>query len=223
VPRRLTLPSAAFQDVQSLLRLDEEKLRTLADLFGTSASINPHTPDFIRKVTERLQLDTPTVESIVLVCQFLLTVVEQGNPPQDILNDVREFVAQHASADEEDIVSALDRNRIFLESLLTPKPARSKALKVQYLAHGLHPTVDSFRTVCELRPVFECPEEQETIVGYVPTIILEVKASDMEGDEQRFLLHLTPDKLKSLKETVARTEEKLAAIRARFGKELLGE
>jgi hypothetical protein len=126
VPRRLTLPGSAFQDVQSLLRLDEEKLRTLADLLGTSASTTPHTPDFIRKATERLHLDTPTVESIVLAYQFLRTVVEEGNPPRDILNDVRELVAQHAPADGEGIVSALDRNRNFLESLLTPKPAKAQ-------------------------------------------------------------------------------------------------
>lgn len=221
--RHITLPSTAFNDVKSLLRLDEDKLRALGDLFSTSASIAPHAADFMREVTERLDIDTPTAESVVLVCQFLLTVVEEGNRPQDILNDVHEFVTQHASADQEDIISAFDRKRKVLEFLLTPKPARSKALKLQYLAHGLYPTVDSFRTVCELRPVFERPKEQETIVGYVPMIILEVKSSDTEGDGQTVFLHLTSNKLKSLKETIARTEEKLAAIQARFGNELLAE
>lgn len=220
VARHLILPKSAFKDVKSLIRLEEENLRALGDLFGTAASLTPHSPEFIRQVAERLGLDTPTAESIILVCQFLLTVVEEGNPPPEILNDVREFLAQFASPEEKDVVSALDQKRQVLESLLTPKPERSRALKIQYLARGPHPTVDSFRTVCELRPVFEGPDGRETIVGYVPTILLEVKLSDTEG--KAVLLQLTPETLTSLKEVVKRTEEKLDVIRARFDKELVG-
>jgi hypothetical protein len=223
VPGHLILPKSAFKDVKSLLRLEEDKLRVLGELFGTSASIAPRSPEFIREVSERLHLETPTVESIILVCQFLLTVVEEGNPPQEILNDVREFIAQYASPEERDILPAMDHKRKVLESLLTPKPERSRALKVAYLANGPHPTVDSFRTVCELRPVFECPQGRESIVGLVPTILMEVKLSDMDGEGRKVLLQLTPGSLKSLSEVVKRTQEKLDVIRARFGEELLGE
>lgn len=223
VPRHLILPRSAFKDVKAVLRLEEEKLRTLGDLFGTSASLSPRSPEFIREVSERLRLDIPTAESVVLVCQFLLAVVEGGNSPSEIVNDVREFISQYATSEEPDVVSALDAKRKILESVLTPKPERSRALKVGYLTHGPHPTVDSFRTVCELRPVFECPQGRETIVGYVPTILLEVKVSDAEGEGRKILLHLAPETLQSLSEVIKRTEEKLSAIRARFGEELLGE
>jgi hypothetical protein len=218
---RLILPKTAFKDVRSFLRLEEEKLRVLDELFGTPASIAPRSPEFIREVAKRLRLDISTTEAVVLVCQFLLTVAEEGNPPEGILNDLREFVAQHASPEEKDVVAAPDQKRQALVSLLTPKPERTRALKVEYLAHGPHPTVDSFRTVCELRPVFECPEGRETIVGYVPTVLLEVKVSDIEGQGKTVLLYLTTEMLKSLQEVVRRTEEKLEAIRAKFDKELL--
>jgi hypothetical protein len=218
---RLILPKTAFKDVKSFLRLEEGKLRALEELFGTPASIATRRPEFIREVAKQLHLDIPTTDSVVLVCQFLLTVVEEGNPPEEILNDLREFVAQHASPEEKDVVAAPEQKRQALISLLTPKPGRTRALKVEYLAHGPHPTVDSFRTVCELRPVFECPEGRQTIVGYVPTILLEVKVSDMEGQGKTVLLYLTAEMLKSLKEVVTRTEEKLEAIRAKFDKELL--
>jgi hypothetical protein len=223
VPRHLILPKSAFKDVKTLLRLEEEKVRTLGELFGTPASISPRSPDFIREVSERLRLDAPTVESIILVCQFLLTVVEEGNPPQEILNDVREFVAQYATAEERDVVAALDAKRMVLESLLTPKPERTRALKIRYLAYGLHPTADSFRTVCELRPVFECPQGRETIVGYVPAILLEVKVSETEDEGRRIVLQLTPEMLKTLRGVIERTEEKLGALRTKLGAELLGE
>lgn len=223
MPRHLILPKTAFEDVKSLLRLEEDQLRILGDLFGTSASIAPRSPDFIGRVAERLRLDIPATESIVLVCQFLLTVVEEGNPPEEILNDVREFVTQNADPQEQDVSAWLDRKRQALESLLTPKPERSRALKVQYLAQGPHPVGDSFRTVCELRPVFERLEDRETIVGYVPVILLAVQLSDTLGEERTIHFQLTPESLKALEEVLKRTKEKLAAIEAKFDNELLGE
>jgi len=218
---RLILPKTAFKDVKAFLRLEEEKLRILEEIFGTPASIAPRKPEFIREAGRRLRLDVPTTESVILVCQFLLSVVEEGNPPEGILNDLREFVAQHASPEEKDVVAAPEQKRQALLSLLTPKPERTRALKVEYLAHGPHPTVDSFRSVCDLRPVFERLEGGETIVGYVPTILLEVKVSDIDGQGETVLLYLTTEMLKSLKEVIQRTEEKLEAIRVRFDKELL--
>lgn len=219
---RLILPSNAFDDVSALLRLDEEQFRALIELFGKPASIVPNA-DFMQEVATRLHLDTSTAESIVLVCQFLLTVAEDGDPRAEILKDLREFVVRNAPSDKDGMVSAFDGKRGQLESLLAPKPERSKALKIRYLTHGLYPTVDSFRTVCELRPVFESARDQETIIGLVPVIVMEIQSSDIEGEDQKLLLHFTPDMLRSLKDTIVRTEEKLAAIQARFGKDLLAK
>lgn len=218
---RLILPKAASTDVKAFLRLEDEKLQALAELFSTAASISPHRPEFIRDVAKRLRLDHPTAESVVLVCQFLLSCVEGGSRPDDILNDLQEFVTQHAGAEVDDLARAITTKRAAFVSLLTPKAERTRALKVEYLAHGPHPTVDSLRTICELRPVFERREEQEIIVGYVPTILLEVKVSDREGQGRTVLLYLTSETLKDLKEVVKRTEEKLNVIRGTFEKELL--
>jgi hypothetical protein len=219
---RFILPKTAFEDVKSFLRLDEEKLRALDGLFSTSASIAPRRPEFISKVSNALGLDITTTESVVLVCHFLLAVVEEGYPPEETLNDLREFVVQLATEQEKDVVAAaLDQKRATLIFLLTPKPERIRARKVEYLAHGPYPTVDSFRTVCELRPVFESVEGQETIIGYVPTVILEAKISDMEGGSKTILLHLHAEVLRGLKNVVIRTEEKLEAIRVKFREQLL--
>jgi hypothetical protein len=205
----LTLPKTAFRDVKSFLHLEEEQLRALGELFGTPASIAPRRPEFVGEVAKSLRLDTSTVETVILVCQFLLTVVEEGIPPEEIVDDLRAFLVQHAASSEDrDVITALDQKRPALVSLLTPKPARTRALKVEYLAHGPNPTVDSFRTVCELRPVFESPEGRETIVGYVPCILLEVKTSDRERQGNTVLLQLTAETLKSLKEVIERTEKK---------------
>lgn len=206
---------------RSLLRLGGERLRVLADLFGTSRSAPAHGDEFVHEMAQRLGLDRPTAESIALVCQFLLTVVESGHAPGDILRDVRDFVTENAPEGDTDTLVFLDRNSQVLEDLLTPKPARSRALKVRFLSHGLHPVAESFRSVCELRPVFECPNDKEAIVGFVPVVLLSVSISDSSGDLQPLLFQMTPDNLAELETVIKRTRERFDAVRARFGDELI--
>ena len=218
----LILPRAALTDVQALLRLEEGQLRALAELFATAQSVSPQRPEFLHQVSERLHIEPPVARAVVLVCQVLLAVVEEGGHPRGVVDDVRDFVAQHSAPGETSLVSAVDAKRPLLEALLTPKAERIKAQKVRYLARGLQPTVRSFRTVCELRPVFERQDNNETIVGYVPVILLEVRLFDAEGEERTVLLTMSPEMMASLDEVLKRTTDKLRAIQQRFGKELLG-
>jgi hypothetical protein len=218
--RHLFLPKQSIKDIRALLRLEEEKLRTLEQLFSTGESIEPSDPNFLQKVADQLRIDSDTAASVVLVTQFLLTVVEEGRPADEILDDVRYFVDQYA--DDKTLTMALENRRRVLLSLLTPKPARSRAQKVKYL-RSIYPTAESFRTVCELRPVFDKAGGKEEIVGYVPTILLEVKQSDADGETSQLVLHLSAAALTDLARVVRRAEDKLSVIRSEFGGKLLGD
>jgi hypothetical protein len=217
----LLLPKNALNDVKLLLTLEQDKLRGLDDFFSTAESLAARRPDSVKEVAKRLRMDISTTETALFVCQFLLSFAEDGVKPEELVNELVEFVSENAP-DDKTALTTIDRNRQTLFALLTPKPLRSRALKVEYLAHGPHPTVDSFRSVCDLRPVFETVDGKEVIVGYVPAILLETKVSDSDGsNEQTILLFLTSDRLQLLKKVVERTEEKLNAIRAKFGENLL--
>jgi len=218
---RLVLPKTAFNDIRLLLTLDEGQLRALSECFATAESIAIRKPEFIKNVSERIGLDMQKTGTLLMVCSFLLSVADEGTNPEEIVNNLREFVTQYAPTEDKEILAAPDKMRQGLISLLTPKPARIRAVKVEYLAHGPHPTVDSFRTICDLRPVFERTDGKEAIVGYVPTILLEAKVSDLNGEQETVLLYLTSDMLESLKTVVERTSEKMEAIRAKFGRNLL--
>jgi hypothetical protein len=91
------------------------------------------------------------------------------------------------------------------------------------LASGPEQTIQSIRTICQLRPLFEGPEHKEQIVGLVPTIVLEVETTDTEGDVQTVAFSLDSDALGTLEQVVKRTQEKLASIREKYGDELLGD
>jgi hypothetical protein len=219
VPKHLILPKSALHDVALLTRLDEDKLRALSEVFVSADSAPPSSPELVERVARGLALKTDAARAIVVVCQFLLTLVEQrGISPAEVLDDIREFVSQH----DADLVGVIDAKRPALERLFTPSPERTRAIKVQSLT-VLHPMVESFRTVCELRPVFERLGQEETIVGYVPIILLEATIAGKEGEENKVLLQLSAATLKKLTEVIDRTEEKINKIRERFGNELLGD
>lgn len=221
MPRHLFLPKQSLKDVRTLLRLDDDKLRALEELLGTGESISPHAPTFVEKVSERLRLDVDSATSVALVGQFLLTVVEEGHPPDEIIDDVRHFVEQHA--EDKSLLTSVDAKRKLLVSMLTPKPERARALKIRYL-QSIYPTATSFRSICELRPVFDPKKDgEEEIIGYVPTVLLQVKQSDAEGDESQIVLNLSPASLKSLTQVLLRADKKLTAIRRRLGEQLLGD
>lgn len=222
MPKHLMLPKNAYKDVKPFLQLDAEQLRALATLFATAESVSATDSGFLQKVSERLRLPRPAAESVVLVCQFFLTVAQDGHSASEILDDVREFVAQTAPSQDKELVAALDTNRALFEELLTPTSQRLAALKVRYL-RDVYPRATKFRTVCELRPVFDQVEGEERIKGYVPAIILEATQPTADDEGESVLLHLSPDGLKSLSAAIARAEDKLAAIRREFGDKLLGE
>jgi hypothetical protein len=222
VPRHLFLPKQSLKDVRALLKLDEAQIRALDELLGTGESVSLERPSFAQKVADRLHLDQDAASSVTLVGQFLLTVVEEGHSPDEIIDDVRQFLDQYP--EEKTLVTSLDVKRKALVAMLTQKPERARALKVRYL-QTVSPIVESFRSVCELRPVFKRNDSggEEEIVGYVPTVQLRMTQVDADGDETLIALNMSPPALKLLAEVIQRTERKLTAIRHRFGNELLGD
>jgi len=221
VGKHVSLPKTALEDVASLVRLDRQQTVSLAECFTWPESIGPIGQSFIHVVSERIRVDLEQAESIILVCQFLLTVVEGGSPVGEVLDDLREFIAKNDFSTDKEALSAFDLRRNDLVSLLAPKPSRVRAQKVRYLGE-VFPTVESFRTVCELRPVFEGPAGHEEIIGYVSVVLLKVKLSDSDGEESTVHLQLSPGKMRDLEKIIKRTNEKLATIQSKFGDELLG-
>ncbi|MBP3958317.1 hypothetical protein J8F10_23970 [Gemmata sp. G18] len=220
--RHLFLPKQSLKDVRALLRLDEGQIQALDELLGTGESVSLGRPNFAQKVAERLRLEQEAASSVTLVGQFLLTVVEEGHPPDEIIDDMRQFLEQYP--EEKGALSSLDAKRKALVAMLTQKPERARALKVRYL-QTVSPLAESFRSVCELRPVFKRNESgaEEEIVGYVPTVQLRVTECDTDGNETLNTFNMSPSALKLLAEVIGRTEKKLTAIRQRFGNELLGD
>lgn len=218
---QLILPKSAFKDVKLLLGLDVDTLRKLDEFFSTAESVRSRAAEFVQEVSKQSGIEPQTIETAIMVCQYFLSEVGDGADPDEVVSELVAFVSRNAP-EEKQFLGTVDRKRPALVSLLTPKPEMRRAMKIECLAHGPQPTVDSFQSICDVRPVFEMVEGKEKIVGFVPTILLQAKVSGPDGDmRQTIFLSMSSAKLALLKDVVERTEEKLNAIRAKFGNDLL--
>jgi len=218
--KRIFLPKRALRDVKALLALDNAQILALADLFSEADSLPPHGVEFLEKVIQRLNVGSETATSAVLVAQFFLSVVEAGELSAEQLFDDLRYFAQENAAENAGLESLVAEKKDVLLALMVPKASRARAKKIRYL-QGIHPTTESFRSVCELRPLFEKDGDDETIIGFVPAILIEVLLSNADGEESRVVLNLSPASLAELAKVVKRTESKLEAIRDRFKDQIL--
>lgn len=220
MPKHLILPADAFEDFQCLLGLKREQLGALVELFATADSVTSSRPELAERVSERLGVTFESAQNIVFVATFLLSVVEDGRPAEEVLKDVEAFVARRGTPAATELIGSISEHRSLFLSLLTPSSERLRAQKVQYL-EKLRPKAKSFRTVCELRPVFETRGGDEEITGLIPVVSVVVELAESDRDCDRMIMELSPRMLKELQEVVARADKKMTALQAKFGKELL--
>lgn len=222
--KRLIVPSEALDDFCTLLSLSADQLKALEDLFSRGESATALRATFVNQVAETLQINIKDARSVTVVCSFLLSGADEENTDSvgELLDDVREFFENSLpDNDRQPVLDQFDQHREILLSLVTPKPARMRAQKIRSLLAGPEPHVHSFRTICQLRPLFEGPDSDETIVGLVPMILLEIESANADGDPSSLSLSMDAEDLVELEKVVKRTRMKLKSIQETYKSEIL--
>lgn len=232
--KRMIVPAEAMDDIRRLLLLQPQQLNALAGLFELAEAAFPLRTKFINRVAETLNVAIETARSVVVVVHFLLlrrnqdSAAEFSKVASDIWGDIRDYIAGKTDlVDRQALLDSIDANRVVLESLATPKPQRNRAVKIRRLSSGPERTIDSIRTVCQLRPLFEegelteGNEPPEDIVGLVPSLLLELQVSEPDGTDQVLVFGMSPETLTELAKVIQRTQRKLATIESRFQNDIL--
>lgn len=222
--KRLILPPDALDDFRTLLQLSSGQLKALEDLFSRGESATALRATFVNQVAETLQINIEDARSVTVVCSFLLSGADEDDADSvvELLDDLREFLENSLpDNDKQPVLDKFDQNREVLLSLATPKPARMRAQKIRGLLAGPEPHVHSFRTICQLRPLFEGPDNDETIVGLVPMILFEIESADADGDPNTLSFSMDAEDLEELEKVVKRTRMKLESIQEKYKSEML--
>ena len=212
-------PKSALADIKVFLGLSPDKLKQLSALFDAPGPIVSYGA-FVEKIRKDLDLSVDEARAVVRVGDFFLTATEQDVEGEVLLKDLRSFI-EEAPAQEGALRQAIDEKQAALLEFVGPKPQRARASKIQYLKAGPHPSATSFRTVCDLRPLFD--EDGKRIEGLIPTLFLQIKTEDQDREEETQVIHLSRDKLEELQRVLDRARSKFKAMDERYGRDFLGE
>ena len=219
------LPPQAIRDIASLISLDRTQIAALVEAFRTPDSVPPLSQAFIEQLSERLGVSEDKVSGIYAASLFFLRLGEMDNdPPSEVVDAVRAAIlaAKEGEAEGDTLQRKLDENRELLEALVTPSPTWRRHRKIQTLVEGPERSAEGFRTICQLRPLFEGPEGDEAIEGLVPVILMEIKARTSDDDDcAGITFALTEKKLQELKKVIERAERKMDLIRAKYPEQIL--
>src|SRR5438094_5676760 len=99
--KRIFVPAGAFEDIRALIRLSAEQLEALVQLFALPDSVSAQRKKFVDTIAETLKIPHHVAQSVVMVCHFVLLAMEEtrgrdANVVRDIIDDVREFLAERA-------------------------------------------------------------------------------------------------------------------------------
>lgn len=217
---RMYFPQEALEDFSALLSLSGEQLRLVVDLLDEDLDESK----MFDVVEERLNASPSTARSILALVMFLRTVSSRGSSPDDIVEGIRRLIEEHGDAAKEELLKSLEIAEPHVRAISTPSPKWIRRKKIQRLAEGPLATFESCRTVCQLRPLFEGGDTEEfrteEIAGLVGNILVELHLNDPNNDET-ILFNLTAEQLEELIEVLERAQQKMVAIRQRYGKELL--
>ncbi len=218
------LPPQAFKDIASLISLDQTQLESLIKAFGTPDSVPPRSQSFIEQLSERLGIGEDTAPGIYAASLFLLSLGEMDNDStSEIVDTVKASIlgATEDKIERDELERKIGENRELLESLATPTPAWRRHRKIRTLVKGPERSAEGFRTICQLRPLFEGPEGDEAIEGLVPVILMEIETSSSDDDCKSITFALPEKKLQELKQVIERAEAKMNLVRQQYGKHML--
>lgn len=89
---------------------------------------------------------------------------------EEFINELKQLFTEK---NQPDLVKEIDLNKDWILKLTGPKPNADYFEKVRFIKTGLIDTAKSFRSFCDIRPIFD--EQRTKYTELIPIIIMEVK------------------------------------------------
>lgn len=212
----LFLPDDAIKDLEILASLSAERLEALRNHFDTHEYSPRYT--FYTKVAELLNISD---EAAAELCGFISHVQTQRSRLErdavSVPDELDYFLTQAAKKTElRDITKRLQEyiraHKRQLVRLFSDFAKKDYSDKVRGLESGPLPHLHSFRTLCDLRPVYD--EDAKKILAYLPVITLSMVVHTSVSDEyQEVSVMLTEGEVREIREALDRLDKKLVILK----------
>lgn len=214
----LFLPDDAFDDLTRLAKLAPDKLPKLRALLDSSEFELRY--KFFVKLADQLGVSD---EAAAKLCSFINYVQVQrarnNEAGESVPGELEYFLrAAGKQAEEAELVLKYIRdNRDTLAQLFSEPALFESAEKLRGLETGPLPHLDSVRTYCDLRPVYD--KHADKIVSTFPVITLSLTIHDTTAEEMKdILVQLTESDLKEFRKQFNRLDKKLAKLKELYGR-----
>lgn len=214
MPHWLYLPEDAIGDLALLADLPIEKIQAFRDLdpseFATRSS-------YYTNVAELLDIsDTEATE----LCGFISHVQSQhrrhGQPAATIPAELEYFIA-HTDEPEghQEVLTFVKTNTDLLISLLSHYEKQRISEKIQALEFGPLPHLHGFKTLCDLRPVYDATATKIVTLLPVITLCLDIH-NPIEESTEVVAIALNEKDVLEMRESLDRLEKKLALLKRQY-------
>jgi hypothetical protein len=203
---RLYIPQEAAGDLAQLLSLTDDQIRKL-----TSALDSGLATQGSGAILEHLSRELGCSYAKCWIAWGLARFIGGQRSAADISDEtVIDDLVGVLEAEAPGAAEQVKGKREVLLDLFAPKPQGEHFAKLHRLRWGPLRAAQGFRSVCDIRPVFD--EAREDIVGAFPVSILAIDCQNESGDKETIVVQLNDESMARLKESLETLERKLSKL-----------
>ena len=206
--RRLVIPKRALDAFLQLIRLSKEQLLELCNILNSQYGATEEFEDLLLLVGEKL--DVSTEESIDLI-NVVNNLTAQR---QTFAINNEDFIAELNSLveDRHDIAKEIQIKKDIILDLTGPRQEAEYYEKIRFLQTGLIDTAKNFKSICDIRPIFN--EERTEIKDLIPIIIFQVEFEKKDDrPSHSVVFQLNEKAYEELKDSIKWIDKKLGVIK----------
>lgn len=217
----IQFPAEALPDIRELLRLSVDQLMTLSELLNSKEAAPPVDQSFEDRARETLAIDANCAEAVVRISLILQGTNLNHEKALKVVEDFGQLIRREKPTDQDDLLKQIQEKHDFLINVLIRKPVISREIQRRHIASGTQPALESFRTLVQLRPLFERDDKGKAIgiECLIPAMTLELK---YERDDRAHsaTFSLTEETLNELIESLEDARSKWAILKQKFSDQM---
>jgi hypothetical protein len=209
--RTILVPSEALGGLRVLSALSPDQLKSVLQAFEATGAEDPTV--ICLRIAETTGIGDSEAVDLYRVVDYLSGQLADKRlfDPSAILPDLDLALAESGARPASDLFRSPPKD---LLSLLNPASDWRVLRKKHELLGGIVNPIQSLRTVCDLRPVFDEPREHLRGAGI--TITLEFLVTNSEGHSQQIVVTADEQMLEKILGKITEAQRKVAQIRETY-------
>lgn len=204
--------------IEDLLTLSPEQVLTIAsyvDEHGFSGS-----PEELLALANRLEFSYEKAADLVQLSGYLQSErMRLGLDTQGLIEELETYLKRNDLKAE--VGARLSQLSESLKKLFAARPAVELREKLVSVTRGVVPQGIDFRSICDLRPIFD--ERRETILEYAVVALVRVLLRSETLQDSTVVFQIDAQGVKKLEELVTRLKTKMTALEAARTRLMEGE